>query len=231
MENQHPQLTEKLCDETMIARGYTRTASTESKGKKTMLHYVKTNDTLGTSLHAQVIMESEQIMLHFLELKLACYLSTHTFDFWHKDFDRFEEVMYVYAGLCTEKNVFDILDEYAVQLHQAERKTEAPKKTIEERKREFWDTIASYGKEKQYTKQMCLDFYNYWIQMNDGGKKLRFEIEKSRKGVFDTKGRLRTWKSNEEKFNSKFQTNAEQRADKQNKEQRAVTQVNKKELF
>lgn len=228
---EHPQLTEKLADETMLARGYNRTASTESKGKKTSYHYVKSNETLGQALHAQVIVESEQIMLHFLELKLACYLSTHSFDFWHKDFERFEQCMFTYAALCTEKNVFDILDEWLVQIHQAERKTETPKKSIEERKREFWDGIAAYGKEKQYTKQMCLDFYNYWIQMNDGGKKLRFEIEKSRKGVFDVKGRLRTWKSNEEKFNNNFQTNAEQRASKQNDEQRKVTQVNKKELF
>src|SRR5260221_9554699 len=111
----------------MLARGYTRTASTESKGKKTSLHYVKSNQTLGQTLHAQIIVESEQIMLHFLELNLACYLSTHQFDFWHKDFERFEQCMLTYAGLCTKKSVFDILTEWEVQLHQAERK-EQPKK-------------------------------------------------------------------------------------------------------
>ena len=36
---------------------------------------------------------------------------------------------------------------------------------------------------------MLNDFYRYWTEMNDGGKKMRFEMEK----VFQVSKRMETW--------------------------------------
>ncbi len=44
---------------------------------------------------------------------------------------------------------------------------------------------------------MIKEFYKYWIEMNDGGKKMRFEMEK----IFNTKMRLERWDRNNQKFN------------------------------
>jgi hypothetical protein len=70
------------------------------------------------------------------------------------------------------------------------------KPTIEERKKEFWIQIKQVGKSKNYEKQMCEDFYRYWIEMNPGGKKMRWEMEK----VFDITRRLSTWIQNDKKW-------------------------------
>ena len=52
-----------------------------------------------------------------------------------------------------------------------------------------------------YPKEMLRAFYDYWTEMNEGGRKMRFEMQK----VFDIKKRLVTWKKNESngKFTSK----------------------------
>lgn len=55
-----------------------------------------------------------------------------------------------------------------------------------------------------YSADMLNDFYEYWIEMNPNGKKMRFEMQK----VFDVGRRLTTWKNksyNEGmKLNGKF---------------------------
>jgi len=52
-----------------------------------------------------------------------------------------------------------------------------------------------------YGKDMMREFFNYWTEKNEGGKKMRFEMQK----VFDVSRRLSTW--SERAKNNKFNTN------------------------
>jgi len=58
---------------------------------------------------------------------------------------------------------------------------------------EFMNKVAAYI--PTYGKEMLRDFFDYWTEMNEGGKKMRFEMQK----VFDISRRLKTW-SNNNKF-------------------------------
>lgn len=63
--------------------------------------------------------------------------------------------------------------------------------TVELRADEFMKKISAHVNE--YPKEMLRRFYDYWTEMNDGGRKMRFEMQK----VFDVKKRLNTWARNE----------------------------------
>lgn len=65
--------------------------------------------------------------------------------------------------------------------------------TIEQRASEFMDKVAKHL--NGYSKEMLRDFYDYWTEKNDGGRKMRFEMQK----VFDINRRLKTWYNNEKK--------------------------------
>lgn len=65
--------------------------------------------------------------------------------------------------------------------------------TIEERQILFRNKVAEYLKD--YPKETLREFYDYWTEMNEGGRKMRFEMQK----VFDINKRLITWKRNESK--------------------------------
>ena len=69
-------------------------------------------------------------------------------------------------------------------------------KTIEERKKVLVIKIVNAIKGEEWEREMLNDFYYYWTEMNEGGRKMRFEKEK----VFDVKRRLMTWKRNSVKF-------------------------------
>jgi hypothetical protein len=68
-------------------------------------------------------------------------------------------------------------------------------KSIEERLTAFQQQLEPFISE--YGEKMIKEFYKYWIEMNDGGKKMRFEMEK----IFNTKMRLERWDRNNQKFN------------------------------
>lgn len=63
--------------------------------------------------------------------------------------------------------------------------------TIEERSLIFRDKCAEQL--GTYSKETLRAFYDYWTEMNDGGRRMRFEMQK----VFDIKKRLITWQKNE----------------------------------
>lgn len=75
-------------------------------------------------------------------------------------------------------------------------KTPAKKKTLEERKHDFGVALIPYV--EKYGQSMIRDFFDYWTEHNEGGKKMRFEIAKTRGGVFNIGGRLATWKKKAE---------------------------------
>lgn len=68
---------------------------------------------------------------------------------------------------------------------------------LEERKKEFYEKVGRLYM-NTYSKQMLLEFCDYWTEHNDGGKKMRHEMEK----VFNLGRRLSTWKRNTLKFNN-----------------------------
>jgi hypothetical protein len=62
--------------------------------------------------------------------------------------------------------------------------------TIETREIEFRDKLIPYI--ETYGKEMLRAFYDYWTEKNEGGKKMKFEMQK----VFELEKRLRTWSNN-----------------------------------
>lgn len=66
--------------------------------------------------------------------------------------------------------------------------------TLEQRALDFRNKVAMHLNE--YPKEMLRSFYDYWTEINEGGRKMRFETQK----IFNIKRRLNTWKNNEPKF-------------------------------
>ena len=75
-----------------------------------------------------------------------------------------------------------------------ERPTATP--TIEDRKQQFRQKVSQIAQDKNYPAAIVDDFCRYWLEMNEGGKKMRFETEK----FFEHQSRLVTWIKNEEKW-------------------------------
>ena len=68
------------------------------------------------------------------------------------------------------------------------------KQTISERKAKFIERMKEYLINQD--RNLMNEFYLYWTEHNEGGKKMRFEMEK----VFNIKRRFGTWKRNSESF-------------------------------
>lgn len=66
-------------------------------------------------------------------------------------------------------------------------------KSFEEREKEFMERVAAHL--DTYPKEMLRSFYDYWTEKNEGGRRMRFEMQR----VFDIKRRLVTWNKNEKK--------------------------------
>jgi len=64
-------------------------------------------------------------------------------------------------------------------------------KSLEDREKEFMELVAKNL--DSYPKEMLRAFYDYWTEKNEGGRRMRFEMQK----VFDIKKRLVTWKNND----------------------------------
>jgi hypothetical protein len=70
-------------------------------------------------------------------------------------------------------------------------------KTIEQRANDFKEKLAPFLKD--FGRDTLNDFFYYWTEHNEGGRKMRFEMQK----VFNVKRRLATWKRNESRYNFK----------------------------
>lgn len=90
-----------------------------------------------------------------------------------------------------------MLPEQTIADYKASSKKEKPQPTIEERAIDFWNKLERY--KGSYGSEMLQAFYNYWSEYNEGGKKMRKEMEK----VFNLPRRLATWAANEKKFGRK----------------------------
>lgn len=65
---------------------------------------------------------------------------------------------------------------------------------LEERVQEFTEQLKPYVEE--YGREMIFDFFKYWSDHGERGKKMRFEKEKT----FNISLRLKKWQENSRKF-------------------------------
>ena len=72
-----------------------------------------------------------------------------------------------------------------------EKEPAPAKKPIEERHLDFWQEIEQH--KDKYDCEMLQAFYNYWGEYNEGGKKMRWEMQPT----WNLAGRLATWAKRE----------------------------------
>ena len=206
----------------MTDRGYLKTA--ESGDGETKFYFGKTLDNT-YRLSAELDMKRANIQLH-VKLKKFCILGTQPFPVDLKMFNDIEKSLIEYLTKVTlyvdDISVLPRVEELVV-------KPKPPEKTIVGRKDDLWQKIRQVGKEKGYQKEMCLEFYHYWCEMNPGGKKMRWEMEK----IFDVVRRLATWQSHDKKWSKPLSKSfAEQKAEKQEAELKTIKSVvDPKDLF
>jgi len=208
-------LNAEKADEIMNERGYGR-VSTIRRGEEEDLCYAKTVD-IGVCLHATVDVKRMNMSLEMVELKYFANISMKRFDFFHKDFEKIEKILYLYSRVCKDidPHIFDLvaeMDPIANKLPDGsliplnlpgspppptpEEKPKKEKKTIKERKMDFWLQIAPIAKQKGLTKEFTMDFFSYWSEHGPNDKTFRREREK----VFDISRRLDTFVKNEKKW-------------------------------
>jgi hypothetical protein len=93
------------------------------------------------------------------------------------------------------------------QVNNEKGKPTKTSKSLEEKKKEFFTSLAPFFPE--YSKELLEDFYRYWSEQNKSGTKLKFELQ----DTWELNLRLGTWKRNELKFNPSKQK-IEERAEK-----------------
>jgi len=67
-------------------------------------------------------------------------------------------------------------------------------KHLTDRKKEFFEKVIAQFQE-QHPPQLLNDFCEYWTEHNEGGRKMRFEMQK----IFNVKRRITTWVRNNNK--------------------------------
>lgn len=72
-----------------------------------------------------------------------------------------------------------------------------PAKSLDERKNEFYAKLVPFT--GQYTKEMLREFFDYWAESNENGKKMLWEMKKT----FHIPGRLSTWSKRQKTFHRK----------------------------
>jgi hypothetical protein len=223
-------LTVNKAKEIMKARGYTDVSHTQSGDVITSVNFIKyLNDEI--RVHANVVLKSEDVTLSFVELKHFCELKCGRFALDHKDFEKFEQIMMIYAAKCLDVDVFQVLALLPLKVEGVTAEVKKDKKDVKTRKREFWDEVVAIGKKRSYPKDSCLKFYEYWTQMNTGGVKMQFEIMKAKKGVFDVGGRLVTWMKNDKEWANEKKSFVDKKVDKQNQETQVSQTINKEDVF
>lgn len=215
---------------TMRDRGYEDVSHTQTGDTITTINFVKyLNDEI--RIHANLELKSESVTLSFVEMKHLCELKCGRFAYDHKDFEKFEQIIMAYAAKCLDIDVFQVLALLPLKNDTVNDTVKKEKKDVKTRKREFWDEVVNIGKKRNYPKDSCKKFYDYWTMMNTGGVKMQFEITKAKKGVFDIGGRLVTWMKNDNDWASEKKTFVDKKVDTQNKEKEISQVINKEDVF
>lgn len=221
-------LSEQKAVEVMKKRGYEQVSHNESGGKITTINFVKRFDNI--TLHASVYLNKESLSLFFVELKHCCQLSAQNFSFNHKDFEKIEQIVCMYAAKCLDIDVFKTLDELKGTSSPVEEETPKETKTkkdIKQRKREFWDEMMPIAKQRKWSKEQALKFYDYWTEETPGGKRFRRENE----SYFDINKRMATFDRFDKDRSLKNKTYQERTADKQNEQTKQSKIIDKNKLF
>lgn len=91
--------------------------------------------------------------------------------------------------------------------------------TLKERFAIFTEKVNQVGQEKELPKAEIDKFINHWGAHNEGGKKMRWEMEK----VFDLPRRIATWKTNISAFNWDQKKQLQSRAQNRSKKQLSIS--------
>jgi len=227
-------MTKEVAIKLMDAYGYKMVSEA---GNDSWLGFAK--DMHGIRLSAKVELVQEAVTLTGGVLKMMCELSCKKFDINSERFADFENVLYLYAKICSQIDslvdaegiIKSAFGEASVNIKEDEGTTEETN-TLENRVAAFKKKVIEVAKDNGYTPEMTKAFFKYWSEVSDGGKKMRWEIMKSKKGTFNIAGRLVTWRENDKTFKPSFQSTKEKVAAQQNKElkQKPKT-INTKELF
>lgn len=206
----------------MQERGYSHTATNKDES---ILYFLRNFPDQGIHLHATLFLDLQKVDLDSVGLlSLGVTLYCPSIELANKRFSNFEKTLFEYIYLCKHGKhcnnlpVFGPGDGGMVEQDGGESQTKSEpargrvlggvkkgegkpeKPTVEARKKELWEKIRQVGKEKGYQKEMCVEFYDYWTEMNEGGKKMRFEMEK----IFEISRRLSTWLQNDKKWSKNF---------------------------
>ena len=227
-------ITKDKAIEIMTERGYTLTSEA---GNGTWVGFGK--DISGVWLSAKVLLEKETVDIQGGPFKLACELFVKSIDIFNNRFADFEKWMYFYSRICTEvEHVVEELDFVPKRVYSFNNDLtilnspkEVKKETLEDRILKFKKKVIRTGKEKGYDSQMCKAFFSYWSEVNDNGKKMRWEIAKTKGGVFNIDRRMVTWAAKDQEYNARFLDRDEKKAKKQNEEMKVRNKINTKELF
>lgn len=234
-------ITKEQAIEVMKQRGYVMTSEA---GNGSWIGFSKDMNGIWMSANVYLEQESIDIVCGAGTLKMGCKLSVGKFSFDHARFDEFEKWGYFYGKVCSEINeVVEKMDYIPQRVAMAAyaMKSEGPvntpqpekkKETLEDRIAKFKRAVIAKGKEKGFDPVMCKKFFEYWSEVSDGGKKMRWEIAKTKGGVFNIGRRMVTWGMKEQEYNARFKDRDEKKAEKQNKELRQETKkASKNELF
>ena len=179
----------------------------------------------GIGIHATVNLERENVTFTGSILKMACTLRCENIAIDNKRFGDFETTLYFYSKVCEQidqlvedQGLVQKLFNDAVEGVSAGVTEGVNKKTLEDRVVEFKQKVVSIGKQKGYSPASCKKFFEYWSETNDHGKKMRWEIARSKSGVFSIEKRLVTWMGKESDFNATFKDRDEKKADKLNQQ-------------
>lgn len=82
------------------------------------------------------------------------------------------------------------------QVQEQGKVKEKVKEDINSRKLKFAHTLTDFN--SIYSREMLKDFYDYWTETNENGKKFRREMQKT----WNLKLRLKKWNDNNNKFKS-----------------------------
>ena len=82
------------------------------------------------------------------------------------------------------------IESYRIQKSDGDTPSDTPSDTLEARKHAFGEKLIPYM--EQYGKALIREFFDYWTEHNENGKKMRFEKEKT----FEISRRLARWSKN-----------------------------------
>lgn len=145
--------------------------------------------------------KGDRIIINFLDEqfkergKLSSTNSKNASDGWEKRRNNATEMRPHTDGIEVVSNIEEKRTE---KKKEEEKKTEDNKgkidatkvATIDDRQNSFMEKLKPHLQE--YPKEMLREFFDYWVEKNDGGRKMRFEMQK----VFDIQRRLKTWSKN-----------------------------------